>query len=632
MIYYLQIFFLLLFPQILLVPASFRQGNAAELLPSLKASSHAEIEEVRIPLSEYQYQNALYLYLTGDYLSSSILSSNIINNPSKIKDKAILLLKQSDINRLSKMREYPMFSFQSFPKEISERVKLLDVIYEMSEYERLFLSKELDNLETANYFEGISLLRLNRLTDSKRLLLQISRDNKLYPYARISIAQIEVMKQNYEEAENILRDILNHPVIEKENLSERIHLLLGQVLFEMGSYSNALNEFLSVSQKSQFYREAIIGQAWSLIKLGYYENAIPILKVIKPLPPYNHEDQEIQIVLGYCYLKTGMIKEAAEHFQFLSNVYSETEGRLKQIISDKTIRRQYISNLIERNSVSLSDEERYYLSELHRNPNLSDIVEEYKLLNILRNGFLRKKEKVINKEIYVDNIIRWMEDMQRKIGEDIEYVKNSLLTISGTEGKNKEILLLKGVEIAKNQILNDYWQKTVKHQMTETEKKIVEAILHEAVEGMGCLDSPVTCPIYSHVIDRGVKMVKYDKLEDLKRIVLVIEKFGRDIDKIKKKDKIEFENALSRVMPIFEKRIGKGREDLKELGMIKERLNKDIIDTERALDETMNRLDNHVAERLAKIKFELADFKGDIIAGMDSAKMSAEKAAKDKGK
>ena len=260
-IYYFQIFFVLLFPQIL---------NAADFLPLLKTSSYAEMEEVRIPLSEYQYQNALYLYLTGDYLSSSILSRNIINNPSKIKDKAILLLKQSDINRLSEMREYPMFSFQSFPKEISERVRLLDVIYEMSEYERLFLSKELDNLGTANYFEGISLLRLNRLTDSKRVLLQISRDNKLYPYARISIAQIEAMKQNYKEAENILRDSLNHPVIEKENLSERIHILLGQVLFEMGSFSSALNEFLSVSQKSQFYKEAITGQAWSLIKLGYY--------------------------------------------------------------------------------------------------------------------------------------------------------------------------------------------------------------------------------------------------------------------------------------------------------------------------------------------------------------------------
>lgn len=621
-IYSLQIFIVFLFPQIL---------NASDILPSLKASSYSEMEEVPISFNEYQYQNALYFYLTGDYLSSSILSSNIINNPSKIKDKAILLLKQSDINRLSKMREYPIFSFQSFPNEISERVRLLDIIYEMSEYERLFLSKDLDNLGTANYFEGISLLRLNRLADSKRVLLQIPRDNKLYPYARISIAQIEVMKQNYKEAENILKDILNHPVIEKENLSERIHILLGQVLFEMGSFSSALNEFLSVSQKSQFYKDAIIGQAWSLIKLGYFENAIPILKAIKPIPPYNREEQEVQIVLGYCYLKTGMVKEATEHFQFLSNVYSETEGRLKQIIDDKIIRRQYISNLIERNSVSLSDEEHYYLSELHRNPDLAYIVEEYKLLNILRNGFLRKKEKVVDREIYIDNIIRWIEDMQRKIEEDIEDVKNGLLAISGKEGKNKEILLLKGVEITRNQILNDYWQKTVKHHMTETEKKIVEAILHEATEAIECLDSPVTCPIYNFTVGR-VKMVKYDKPEDLKRIVLVIEKFGRDIDKIQKKDKIEFENALSKVIPIFEKRIGKGREDLKELGIIKERLNSNIIDTERALDETMNRLDNHVAERVAKIKFALADFKDDIIAGIDSVKMNAEKMAKDKGK
>ena len=222
--------------------------------------------------------------------------------------------------------------------------------------------------------------------------------------------------------------------------------------------------------------------------------------------------------------------------------------------------------------------------------------------------------------------------MQKKIEEDIEDVKNNLIAIIGKEGKNKKILSAKGVEIARIQMLNDYWQKTVKHQMTETEKKIVEAILHEASEAMECLNSPVTCPIFNHTIDSGVKMVKYDTLEDLKRIVLTIEKFGRDIDKIQKKDKIEFENALLKVMPIFEKRIGKGREDLKELGMIKERLNKDIKDTERALDETMNRLDNHVTERFTKIKYELADFKDDIIAGTDIVKMNVEKLAKDKGR
>ena len=110
---------MLFFPQIV---------SAEDILSSLKTSSNSkEMEEISISFSEYQYQNALYLYLTGDYFSSSILSSNIINSSlSKMKDKAILLLKQSDINRLSKMREDPIFSFQSFPKEVSERVRLVD--------------------------------------------------------------------------------------------------------------------------------------------------------------------------------------------------------------------------------------------------------------------------------------------------------------------------------------------------------------------------------------------------------------------------------------------------------------------------------------------------------------------------
>ena len=614
---------MLFFPQIV---------SAEDILSSLKTSSNSkEMEEISISFSEYQYQNALYLYLTGDYFSSSILSSNIINSSlSKMKDKAILLLKQSDINRLSKMREDPIFSFQSFPKEVSERVRLVDVIYEMNEYERLFLSKELDNLGTANFFEGISLLRLNRLADSKRLLLKIPKNDKLYPYAKISIAQIEIMKQNYKEGEKILRDILNHPAIEKENLSDRIHILLGQVLFEMGSYSYSLNEFLIISPKSQFYKESVVGQAWSLIKLGYFESAIPILKEIKLVSPYSQEEQEVQIVLGYCYLKTGMIKEAVEHFQSLSNVYSETERRLELIISDKTIRGKYVYNFIGNDSVSVNDKEQYYLSILRSKSDLAGIIEEYRLLNILKNSFLRKKDEIMDREIYIDNTIKWMENMQKKIEKNMKNIKNTMLALNDKENKNKKIDSLKGVEITKNQTLNDHWQKILKRQMTETEKKIVESIIYEAAESMECLNSPVTCPIFRLVGDS--KMDRYNKPEDLKRIVLTVEKIGRDIDRIQKNDKIEFENTLSKIIPIFQKRIGRGEKDLEELKIIKDRLNGNIADTDKALDEIMNRLDNNVAERFKKIKYELADFKDDIITGLDTANKNMEMILKEKGK
>src|SRR3989338_8177823 len=94
-------------------------------------------------------------------------------------------------------------------------------------------------------------------------------------------------------------------------------------------------------------------------------------------------------------------------------------------------------------------------------------------------------------------------------------------------------------------------------------------------------------------------MDRYNKPEDLKRIVLTVEKIGRDIDRIQKNDKIEFENTLSKIIPIFQKRIGRGEKDLEEL---------------------------------KKIKYKLADFKDDIITGLDTANKNMEMILKEKGK
>src|SRR3989338_3248775 len=69
---------------------------------------------------EYQYQRAFYLYFTGDYLTSSIIANDLINGPFKEKDKVILLLKLSDIKRLHDRSDYPSFTFQSLPKDMSE--------------------------------------------------------------------------------------------------------------------------------------------------------------------------------------------------------------------------------------------------------------------------------------------------------------------------------------------------------------------------------------------------------------------------------------------------------------------------------------------------------------------------------
>lgn len=590
---------------------------------------------------EYQYQRAFFLYFTGDYLTSSIIANDLLNGPFKEKDKVILLLKLSDIKRLHSRSDYPSFTFQSLPKDMSEIIRLLDAIYQMDEYERLFLSRELDNRGAINYFEGVSLLHLNRLEDARQSLLQISPDDKFYPYARIALAQIEVKKHKLQNTEAILRELLLHPTVKGE-LSERVYIMLGQVLFEDNLFTEAINEFLKVSYRSYFYRNALLGQAWSLIKLDSYDIAIPILEDIKTVPPYDSIEQEAEIILGYCYLKVGNTKKTLEHFQMLSKIFTETEERLNRMIEDKAIRERYISILSGKKphsdteksgilSASISkDEEEYYLSILRDNNDkyLFNLLEEYELFHNMRTSFIGKEKELIERETYIENTIKGLEGMAKEIERDIERVNNILSVIVKmaetrlTKEKHNEVLFNYGKEVFYNR-----WDQIIKRHITETEEKMVRLILLEVEEAMRCLRSPVTCPIID-VIDPIAKMEVFNKPEDLKKLLMMIEMIGKDIDNIREGKKLKPEDSLSKVDLLLQKRIKKGHEAIKELERIRGELKRIILDAETGLDETLVRLDNHIKEKFLAIKYDMGSFKERIVAAQDIVAKEMEKEQK----
>jgi len=524
---------------------------------------------------------------------------------------------------------------------MSEIIRLLDAIYQMDEYERLFLSMELDNRGAINYFEGMSLLHLNRLEDARQSLLQVTADDKFYPHARIALAQIEVMKQKLEDAKKILIELPLHPSVKGE-LSERVYIMLGQVLFEEDLFLEAINELLKVPYSSHFYRNALLGQAWSLIKLDSYDVAITILEGIKAVPPYDSIEQEAEIILGYCYLKVGNIKKALEHFQMLSKTFTATEERLDRMIEDKSIRERFISILSGKKphrgteksgilSASTSkEEEEYYLSTLRDNndKDLFNLLEEYELFHNMRTGFIVKEKELMERETYIENTIKGLEGMAKEIERDIERVINILSAINKmaetrlTKEKHNEVLFNYGKEVFYNR-----WNQIIKRHITETEEKMVRLILLEVEEAMRCLRSPVTCPIID-VIDPIAKMEVFNKPEDLKKLLMIIEMIGKDIDNIRGDKKITTEDSLSKIEPLLQKRIKKGYEAIKELERIRGELQRIILDTEMGLDETLIRLDNHIKERFLAVKYNTGGFKERIATALETVAKEMEKEKK----
>lgn len=571
------------------------------------------------PLEEQQYQRALYLFRTGDYLSSSELSKGLLNTPLKErdKDKALLLLRLSDL-KMQVREDYLNFTGQSPSLDIYLQSILLDTLYKMREYEEVMPLGKLLNSGASRYFEGMGLLQLNNLEEATVALSKVSAGDRFYPYAMISLAQIEVMKQDLKAAEGYLKGLLSSPSIKGDGLTERARILLGQVLFERGLFPEAVKEFSRVSLDSPLYGEAAIGQAWSLMRRGDYKRVIPTLKLIKSYPPYDAVEREAMMILGYCFLKLGRVEEAREHYQQLLDNINLTEGRLEEMIDDSSIRQRYTSILLEGAS-SLTGEEQYYLSVIKSDPTISDISREYEALATLKTAFFKKERESAEKEAYLGNKISGLEERLRKIEEGTDRSKRILLAIKGKEGQRFSIEGFDMNDItyfATNTF--SYWEWTLGRKVDDETKRLVILIMRYWIESgrPECRNPLYIC----HILSFFNPMWKMEeKPEEIRDIIWIIERISNDLMNIRKGEKTHFESMLPGAREKVSEIISRDKENIKKLGEIREKLRKSIQETGKGSEESLASLEMRINERLLKNRYELTDFKASITTWLDAA-------------
>lgn len=566
------------------------------------------------PLEEQQYQRALYLFRTGDYLSTSELSKGLLNTPLKERDRVLLLLRLSDL-KMQTREDYLNLTGQAPSLDIYFQSMLLDTLYKMREYEEVIPLGKLLNSGASHYFEGMSLLQLNRLEEATVALSKVSAGDRFYPYAVISLAQIEVMKRDLKAAEGYLKGLLSSPSIKGDGLNERVHILLGQVLFERGLFPEAVKEFSQVSLDSPLYAEAAIGQAWSLMRQGDYKRVIPILKLIKLYPPYDAVEREAMMILGYCFLKLGWVEEAREHYQQLMGNINLTEGRLEEMIGDSSIRQRYTSILLEGASSS-TGEEQYYLSVIKSDPTISDILREYEALAILKTAFLRKEREAAEKEAYIWNRISGLEERLRKIEEEASQTKNILLSIMGKMKKRPS------GELGVNELtyfvdeIGKYWKEATGHEASNEARRLILLVMMDWVErGRPECSSPFYICQILNIFVRKAEI----NLKDMRETAKIIEAIEKDVTKIRKKENTGVESLYLDAREKVGTKIKKDKENIKKLGEIREKLRKSIQETEKGSEESLASLEMRIKERLLKNRYELTDFKASITTWLDAA-------------
>lgn len=569
-------------------------------------------------LEKYNYQVALYHFLKGDYLSSAEISEKLLK--SSAEGKANVLLRLSD-SRLMNKRPYPELSSETLHLETPDIIKLLDADYKVKEFSDIFAISKTLKAGGVKYIEGVSLISHNRLGEAKLALAQVPSDDPFHPYSVIALAQIEVMRQDFNSAEKLLRGIYQN-VPRTGYLDEKIHLMVGQIMFEKGMYTEAIGEFLSVPYSSPLSREALLGQAWSLIKMKDYGNAIPPLKEIKAAPPFDRLEQDAQLLLAYCYLRLGLSKQAAEHYQYIEKSFSESERGLEKLIGSKEARAKYIHLLTGAKSAPEGKEETFYADILGSDPGVKALLKEYRIIEKLRQGFTLKEVKTIESENYIKNTSESLQEIARRMEGEIRRSKDILITIEKRrEEKEKQRAKLMEnlpyLTITERNIYN-HWKTIFKQEPSEEIKKLVKTILQEWSErdSMECSDSPVIC----HVINFLSMEKSKENPDQVKEIVGVLDIEAKDIIAIKKGAKTGFEKDFAVIKEKIGAKVRKNNDSVIILQALREEYAKNAREAEGAAEKIRELLDETVRGKLVKRKYELAGQKADIVDMYNSIK------------
>lgn len=579
-------------------------------------ADEANLEKRNTMAFQYQSQQMLYLFLTEDNPSLLEVANDSAKKPDE-REFAQFLLQLQALSETKKS-----FLPGKFHLDQSVLLKLQNIAYENRKYEEsLTLSRMLSNSGNSLYREGVSFLALWKLEEAGKALEQVLPDDPLFPYARIALVQKEVMRQNFDAAEKGLKDLVSHPSVNNKNLLDKIHLLLGQVLFEKGLYSEALKEFSGILPDSHFYEDALLGEAWCYAKLEDYMKAIPLFEQAKReiLDPTG---REALITLGHCLIRSGSLTQAKEYFDKALEAGVSTEKELSNLVENKTLREKYIALL--KGDIEAEDvQEQRYLSYLRKDSNIDKLLSEIRYLHTLLAGFLRAKNKIADNEAYFDNIDKGLKEVIGSVESQISDIRSVLLKadiildpeMAKTSNKKQ---YKKGQELIENYLANMFgsWKYYIEREIPSETKYVAQQILQEIFkdEELRCFDDPIICYIAGFLAySKGTT----DKSQ-VRSIVLLLDSIVGDMAKARKGEKIYFEGLLPGIRGNVNNKINALNKTVIKIKKIREATDFNIKEIEKVLDTADSILELYIVQGFVNARYDIEDFKSRVASGISS--------------
>ena len=201
---------------------------------------------------------------------------------------------------------------------------------------------ESDVKADADYVAGQIKFEQGLYQESVDLLASILPGNANYFYARYTMGIANSRMGKFDEAENCFRDITEQPVSNQSerDLQDAARVKLGHLFFsgDKPDIAAAAQMYGQVQKESPVFDEAMLGIAWSFLKVNKPDEAIKPAKWIISNLPESFLVSEAYLVIGYCHF---MKKNYQDALEALTQAEKRTEQPIVSVASRDSARQAY---------------------------------------------------------------------------------------------------------------------------------------------------------------------------------------------------------------------------------------------------------------------------------------------------
>jgi len=201
---------------------------------------------------------------------------------------------------------------------------------------------ESDVKADADYVAGQIKFEQGLYQECVDLLASILPGNANYFYARYTMGIANSRMGKFDEAENCFRDITEQPVSNQSerDLQDAARVKLGHLFFsgEKPDIAAAAQMYGQVQKESPVFDEAMLGIAWSFLKVNKPDEAIKPAKWIIDNLPESFLVSEAYLVIGYCHF---MKKNYQDALEALTQAEKRTEQPIVSVAARDSARQAY---------------------------------------------------------------------------------------------------------------------------------------------------------------------------------------------------------------------------------------------------------------------------------------------------